>query len=360
MDGYIDITTAFTTSMIVSLIGIPLIISYCKMYHLYDQPNTRKVHKLPIPRMGGMIFMPAMVTGLFISLQVRYGNEVLELHTSTILMMLGTIMTYLMGIIDDWKGMHARTKFAIQTVAALLMPLCSLQINDLHGILGIHAIPLWLSYPLTVFVILLIVNAINLIDGIDGLAASLSVLILGAFTLLYLDLDAPLFYLLCASLTGSVVAFLCFNMLGKVGRWKTFMGDTGSLFLGYVIAYMAIKYQMSNSAIFNYRDNSLLISWTLVFIPCIDVVRVALFRLKNGKGMFEADKTHIHHLVMQAGAGMHTALVCILLLFVCFCLINWSLYTFQMQITWIILTDIVVYSLFVVAISMLSSKNQNN
>lgn len=360
MTEYFDIIIAFAASAFVSLLAIPFIIGYCKIYHLYDQPNARKVHKQAIPRLGGMVFLPAMVIGLFISLQLRYGNGEIELRTSTMLMILGAIMIYVIGFIDDLKGMHARTKFMIQTIAALFMPLCNLQINDLHGFLGLHAIPLWASYPLTVFVILLIVNAINLIDGIDGLASSLSMLILGSYTILYLDLNAQLFYLLCASLTGSVLMFFLFNMFGKTGHWKTFMGDTGSLFLGYVIAYVAIKYQMSNSAIFDYRDNSLLISWTLVFIPCIDVIRVALFRLKNGKGMFDADKTHIHHLVMQAGANMHTALVSILLLFVCFCLINWGLYTFKLNITWIILTDITVYGLFIAAISALGSNKSAN
>lgn len=359
MNSYFDIIIAFTTSLFVSMIGLLCIIAYCKMYHLYDQPNARKVHKQAIPRLGGTIFMPAMVVGLVVSLQLRYSNEAIELRVSTILMILGAIMIYLIGIIDDLKGMFARTKFLIQAVAALFLPLCNLQINDLHGIFGIHAIPLWISYPLTVFVILLIVNAINLIDGIDGLASLLSILILGAYTLLYYELEAPLFYLLCASLTGSVTAFFFFNMFGKVGKWKTFMGDTGSLFLGYVIAYIAIKYQMSNSAIFDYRDNSLLISWTLVFIPCIDVIRVALFRLKNGKGMFDADKTHIHHLIMQAGASMHATLVCIILMFISFCLINWGLYIFNLNITWIILIDIIAYTLFVTAITALSSKNQN-
>jgi len=343
---YIVIT--FIVSFAVGLASIPVVVNLCKRYNLYDQPNSRKVHKVAIPRLGGIVFMPSMLIGMaagFGVLNYVDGKE-LQLTVSLFAMIIGAILIYLIGILDDFKGMKATHKFVIQFVASSVFPLCNLMINDLHGFCGLHEIAWWVSYPLTVLVIITIVNAMNLIDGIDGLSSSLSTLILLAFAYLYYDLHAPIFVLLAISLTGPVVAFFFYNFFGKIGRNKVFMGDTGSLFLGYVIAYLAIKFQMYNDLVFPYREESLLVSETLVFIPVVDVARVAIFRKIKGCGIFEPDKTHIHHIIMQAGASMHQALAIILLLFGVFCVVNYGLFIFDINITFIILFDVTIYSIF--------------
>ena len=134
------------------------------------------------------------------------------------------------------------------------------------------------------------------------------------------------------------------------------MGDSGSLFLGYVIAYLAIKYQMSNEPIgFPYREESLLISFTLVFLPCIDVIRVAILRKLHGRSMFEADKTHIHHRIMQMGLDMHQTLAVIITLFVSISLINYGLYVGGLQTEYIIGVDIIIYTLFIWIVTLLKA-----
>ncbi|MCR5044681.1 MAG: undecaprenyl/decaprenyl-phosphate alpha-N-acetylglucosaminyl 1-phosphate transferase [Bacteroidaceae bacterium] len=347
---YIYIIIAFAISLVFSLIGTPLIVKLCNTYGLFDLPNTRKVHKYSIPRLGGTLFMPSLSIGVVVTLLIMYQgiNEDLKIGISNVMMVTGAFMIYIIGIFDDLRGMKATHKFIIQTIAALFFPLCNLMISNLHGLFGIHEIPLWISYPLTVFVILLIVNAINLIDGIDGLASGLAFLILASFSYLYFNLKAYLFSLISISLAGAILAFFFFNMYGKVGRLKTFMGDSGSLFLGYVIAYLAIKYQMYDEPNgFPYREESLLISFTLVFLPCIDVIRVAIQRKLRGKNMFEADKTHIHHRIMQIGLDMHQTLAVILTVFVSICLINYGLYVGGLQTTYIIGIDILIYTVFI-------------
>jgi UDP-N-acetylmuramyl pentapeptide phosphotransferase/UDP-N-acetylglucosamine-1-phosphate transferase len=273
------------------------------------------------------------------------------------MMVVGAVLIYMIGIFDDLKGLKATHKFIIQTIAALLFPLCNLMIDNLHGLFGIHEIPLLISYPLTVFVILLIVNAMNLIDGIDGLASGLAFLILGSFAYLYYQIHAYLFSLISISLAGATLAFFFFNVYGKVGRLKAFMGDAGSLFLGYVIAYLAIKYQMANEPNgFPYREESLLISFTLVFLPCIDVVRVAIQRKLRRRSMFEADKTHIHHRIMQIGLDMHQTLAVIITLFIVLCLINYGLYVGGLQMAYIMGIDIAIYSLFIWIVELLKNE----
>ena len=346
--NYFYIIIAFAISLVFSLVCTPLIVRLCNTHELFDLPNARKVHKYSIPRLGGTLFMPSLGLGAVITLIIMYQtiNTNWVFGLSNVMMIIGAIIIYIFGIFDDLKGMKATHKFIIQTIAALIFPLCNLMICNLHGLFGIHEIPIWIGYPLTVFVILLIVNAINLIDGIDGLASGLAFLILGSY--LYHELHAHLFSIISTSLAGATLAFFFFNMYGKVGRLKTFMGDSGSLFLGYVIAYLAIKYQMTQEPLgFPYREESLLISFTLVFLPCIDVIRVALGRKFNGKPMFEADKTHIHHRIMQMGLDMHQTLAVIITFFVAICLINYGLYVGGLATGYIVGIDIAIYSMFI-------------
>lgn len=347
--SYTYIIIAFVTSLVFSLVGTPFVVMLCNKHKLYDTPNARKLHREAIPRMGGTLFLPSLAIGVSTALLIQYGDlhKDFQVNLSACVMLTGALIIYLIGILDDLKNINATHKFIIQTVAAMFFPLCNLMINNLHGIFGIYEIPLWASYPLTVFVILLIVNAMNLIDGIDGLASSLAFLILISYAYLYHQLGSSLFSLISISLAGALLAFFFFNFYGKVGRLKTFMGDSGSLFLGYVIAYLAIKYQMSNEANgFPYREESLLISFTLVFLPCIDVIRVALMRKLRGKDMFEPDQTHIHHKIMHIGLDQHQTLGIIITLTIIFGIINWGLYIAGLQTVWIIITDIILYSLF--------------
>lgn len=339
----------FIVCLGLSLIAIPYIIRICNKHDIYDQPNGRKVHQFAIPRLGGLIFMPITAIGMLLGLGIMNGgeNREINIYLSSTLMVVGAVLIYLIGLIDDLRGIKATEKFIVQTIAAILFPSCNLMIDNLHGLLGLYELPFWLSYVITVFTILLIVNAMNLIDGIDGLSASLAMIILLIFAYLFWQLDAPLFVLLSLCLCATVLGFFIYNYFGIIGRNKIFMGDTGSLFIGFVIAYLAIKYQMENWTKQILREEALLISLTLVFLPCIDVVRVALFRLKNHHAMFQADKTHIHHLIMNTGLTMHQTLYTLLVFFVMLCVINWGLHVWNLSITCILAIDIAIYSAFV-------------
>lgn len=358
INTYIPEIVSACVSFLFAAIATPIVVKMCRTLGLYDQPNARKMHKVAVPRLGGVVFLPAMIAGFAAGLSFLLGgmNKSFTINISTIGMASGAIIIYLIGVLDDIKELKAFHKFIIQSAAAFVFPLCNLIINDLHGFLGIHEIPFLVAYPLTVFIILLIVNAMNLIDGIDGLSSGLSILILSIFGALYLMLNGHNFSILAFSLAGAVFAFFCYNMFGKIGGYKVFMGDSGSLFLGYVIAYLAIKYQMSNGLVFPYRENSLLISFTLLIIPTFDVVRVALSRLMQGKGIFTPDKTHIHHRIMQTGINMHWTLFTIIILFISLCSLNYGLNIYGIDITIIIISDIMIYAFFMMAIEKIKSK----
>lgn len=337
--------TSFLSAAILTAIGLPLIIKVCRYFNFFDLPDARKVHSKPVPRLGGLIFMPSAVIGLFVAswTQVLMGGEEFVFGVSTVAMTFGGLMIYFIGVIDDRYGMKASHKFVIQIFAALFLPLCNLMISDLNGLFGIHQIPIWAGYILTVVLILVIVNAINLIDGIDGLSSGLCILILTAYAVL-LSANCAIASL-DAAIVGSLIVFWFFNVFGKVGGMKIFMGDAGSLFLGYVCAYMSIKSLMRPIAPVDCGEEQMMISITLLLIPVLDVVRVALQRRLTGHGIFEPDKTHIHHILMNAGLSMHMTLACILALFFMICGINYALWQCHFSMPLVVVLDVAIYVL---------------
>lgn len=330
-----------------SFVTLTLIVNVCKKYGLVDTPNWRKIHRVAVPRLGGLVFVPSVIVSMSVGMACMDYLQVLsyEAGISTFLMIMGTVLVYTIGIMDDVQELRATTKLLIQTVASLIFPFCNLMICNLHGFCGIYEMPLWVSYAFTVFVILLIVNAMNLIDGIDGLSSGLSIIMLSVLAVLYGMAGKLLFTLLCVSLIATILVFFCFNVFGKTGGKKIFMGDAGSLTLGYVIAYLVIKYQMPRNV---EGDDSLklLLSYSLVIIPTFDVIRVAISRKLAGKSMFSPDKSHIHHRIMSAGLSAHQTLVVLLGACVLFTVANVVMYQLGAGLTLIVLIDVLAFSLW--------------
>ena len=160
---------AFLLSLICGLVFTPIILDYCKRKKLYDIPNDRKVHKNAIPRLGGISFFPSMITAfLVILLLLPVSDEhTLPVTIWSAIFMMGLLLIYITGIIDDLTGLNAKTKFAIQIITGSLLPFAGLYINNLYGFLGIYEIPYYIGIPMTIFLMVFIDNAINLIDGID-------------------------------------------------------------------------------------------------------------------------------------------------------------------------------------------------
>lgn len=347
---YLLITFILSFSTTASI--MPSLLKLCKRKGIYDLPNERKVHHNKTPRLGGILFMPSMlvgVAGAFVAMNLLKESEQMSVTLSTILIVIGMFLLYLIGMLDDLFGMRASIKFLIQITVSMFLPFCGLYIHNLYGLLGIYEIPVWIGYPLTVFVSLLIVNAINLIDGIDGLASSLSLIAISLFSVLYFHQQIVFNSLYCVGLAGSILAFLYFNLFGSPEKnTKTFMGDTGSLTLGYALAFLAIRFIMTS----NTQDSTLpspmtlVVPYTLLIIPCFDLVRVAVVRLIHHKPIFHPDKTHIHHKCLQAGFNMHQSLVIILALQLSYCVLNATLIKCNASISAIVALDIITFTIF--------------
>lgn len=358
------ILLAFLVSFVFTVLAMPRLLRFCKARGLYDMPNDRKVHKNKIPRLGGILFVPATVCGLLVVLFLSNHNpepEVPIIKVSTLIIGGGVFLIYLIGVLDDLFGIRAGAKFLVQIVSALFMPFCGVLVNNLYGFCGVHAIPFWVGYPLTVFLILLIINAVNLIDGIDGLASGLSFIALACFFYFFAQMQVWSYLIFIAALGASVLAFMGFNLFGSPTRMtKTFMGDTGSLILGYTLAFLAIKYATYNTTVMPYRPAALLVSYTLLIVPVFDLTRVAFGRLSRHVGIFTPDKTHLHHLLLACGLSMHTALGCILGLQLAFSASNWLLYNqLGLGLTVLLPVNLATYLLLWYAVQRRAARCEN-
>lgn len=294
----------FITAFVVTLIAIPPIISLIRKYNLFDKPNARKEHTVPIPTMGGLAIVAGMMISLF--LWFPFSNSIPQIcFFFSVLVMFG------LGIMDDLKDLSAKYKFIIQTGLAGLIALSGIRIVSFEGLFGIYELPMMAQYTFTFLAIVGITNAFNLIDGIDGLAGGIgfmSLVILGLFLTLSGDVNTAL---IAFALSGGIMAFMYFNL----NPARIFMGDTGSLILGFVIAVLCIRLLQVNI----FSANSIIphapvFVLGIVFIPVFDTIRVFATRIWRGKSPFVADKTHIHHLLTNQGFSHAFAakLICIL------------------------------------------------
>lgn len=281
---------AFITSLLLSLLSFPTLIKFGKKRQLVDVPGERKVHTNAIPTLGGIgIFFGVFVSGLIF----------LPYTPPVIIAFLATIFLFLCGVWDDLKGINAPRKFTLQIAAAALVVSYGIRIESFHGLFGIHELPMYMQYSFTILVIVGITNAVNLIDGLDGLAGGIALinsLLLGIF--LYINNDI-FFSLLAFSLSASLIAFLIFNF----NPAKIFMGDTGSLPLGFLLAILGIRYLHidTQSATPSLGLNPLMIVIGLFLVPVTDTLRVMAERIITRKSPFSADQNHIHHKLLNIG-----------------------------------------------------------
>jgi UDP-N-acetylmuramyl pentapeptide phosphotransferase/UDP-N-acetylglucosamine-1-phosphate transferase len=204
----------------------------------------------------------------------------------------------IVGIMDDMNDLRARNKLAIQLALATLIAFSGVRINNLNGILGVHELPVTAQYTLTILIIAGITNAYNLIDGIDGLAGGLgfmSLIIIGLFLTLSGDANIAL---IAFALAGGLLGFLYYNF----NPARIFMGDTGSLVLGFVIAVLTVRLiQFNTTGSFKLIQHAPVFGLSLVMIPVFDTLRVFATRIWRGRSPFDPDKTHIHHLLTNNG-----------------------------------------------------------
>ncbi|MEI6695786.1 MAG: MraY family glycosyltransferase [Bacteroidota bacterium] len=291
----------FLASFVISFLSVKPIVEISHAKGLIDLPNDRASHNKPTATLGGI----AIFTGfIFAALLFPPFGSLLEMRY----IVAGVILMFFIGIKDDIFVIAPWSKLMAQIVSAIiLVDFADIRLSSLHGFMGITDLSYYWSLYLTIFVVVVIVNAFNLIDGIDGLAAGIGILCSATFGIWFFLSAQFEFAFLTAALIGALSGFLWFNLFGKEN--KIFMGDTGSLVLGFLIAVFAIQFNQSNLLIngFYHISASPAVSFSILIIPMFDTMRVFLIRISRKQSPFKADRLHMHHKLLDLGFSHATA-----------------------------------------------------
>ena len=289
---------AFLIALLVSFAATPLMIRLAKHMGAIDVPKDgRRVHKVPTPRLGGLAIFLGFLAGLL---------YLYEIDSRMVGVLTGAAIIVTLGFFDDIKPLPAKFKFLVQIIAAVIVIRSGVRIdhvsNPLHFMFPDNEYIIfgnW-SYPLTLLWIVGVTNAINLVDGLDGLAAGIS--IISAVTLFVAaQTTGQVFAAFLASiLAASTLGFLPYNF----NPAKIFMGDTGALFLGYMLSVISVMGVLKGAAAL-----SILVPIFAIGLPIYDTLFAMIRRASNGKSMMEADKGHLHHKLLDAGMSQRQAVI---------------------------------------------------
>lgn len=280
-------------AFLITFFSIPVIIQVAKDKKLFDEPDERKVHKAVIPTLGGL----GIFAGFIIASLLGVPSTVPPVFQYFIA---AALVIFFLGIKDDILILSASKKFIGQIVAAgIIIKFGGIQISDMHGFLGMHAIPHTASILLTLFTIIVVTNSFNLIDGVDGLAGSLGLLTSLLFGTYFLLTSQLMYAVMAFSLAGSLIAFLIYNFSPA----KIFMGDTGSLLIGLLNAIFVIKFiaVAGDPSLGLPLESAPAIGFAILIVPLFDTLRVVTIRIISRRSPFSPDRNHIHHFLLELG-----------------------------------------------------------
>lgn len=311
----------FLASFLVDAVLVYLLLYVSYRNKLFDMPDYRKIHQIPVPRLGGMSFLPTVLTVCLVSFALLYQAGALspDFTRNRFVIRLaclfaGGFIVYLAGLVDDFSGLGYRIKLVAQLLSAVILVSSGLWFHSLYGLFGLWEIPAWAGKPLTVFFIVLLINSMNLIDGIDGLSAGLALMALGMLSYIFLHLRSFIACMVSMSAFGTLTAFFLFNVFGKEGKHtKIFMGDTGSMTLGLILSYLIVTLSyMNNGPVYEQNRIILVPVLSALMIPMLEVVRLFFLRLARHRNPFEPDSNHIHHRLLRLGLDNRRTLAVLL------------------------------------------------
>ncbi|WP_246197591.1 MraY family glycosyltransferase [Chitinophaga agrisoli] len=268
-----------------------MLIRVAELKHLYDEPDERKAHKANIPTLGGIGFFAGFVMAAAVCAPTL-GNSPLQY------MIAAFFVIFMVGLKDDIIGLSPLKKLVGQLMASFaVIYLGNIQISSMYGFLGINAIPPHFGLLLTYFTFLVIINAFNLIDGVDGLAGSIGMLVSCVLGTYFLYAGETLYAVLGFALASGLAAFLIYN----ISPARIFMGDTGSLLVGLINAILIVKFiEVGGNPAARMPVNAVpAVAFAILIVPLFDTLRVFSIRMLKGRSPFSADRNHIHHYLLE-------------------------------------------------------------
>lgn len=363
----INVSLVFVLCVFLAGIVIPQILLIAFRRKLFDVPDERKIHQGAVPRLGGIAFKPVIFFSVFlllgIDMMVGHTEVLSEIGKDAQPLFFGfcsIIVLYLVGIADDLIGVKYRAKFFVQVLCGVMLIAGGVYLNDLTGVLGVHELPTWIGYLLTVLATVFIINAINLIDGIDGLASGLCSIACLFYGVIFFLFEKYIYSMLAFATLGVLMPFFYYNVFGKVEHHKKiFMGDTGSLTIGMMLCFLSIRLVQCGADEGGKILNPMILAFSPLIIPCFDVVRVYLHRVRNGKNPFLPDKNHIHHKLIAIGMKQRTVMILIIAVSLLFTLGN-ILLSKYIEINLLLVIDITIWTLVNIGLSRRIKKLQSN
>jgi UDP-GlcNAc:undecaprenyl-phosphate/decaprenyl-phosphate GlcNAc-1-phosphate transferase len=306
--GLYQCILSFLVACFVAVVAIPVIIKISELKSLMEKPGERRSHTTPTPTFGGIAIYAAILIAYFLWPSIDQ-TDIYRTNLSVA----GMTILFFIGIKDDLVGIDPNKKILFQVLAAMILIFFGeLRVDYLYGILGFHHITEIISVLLTCFIFIALTNAINLIDGIDGLAGGIATIASATFGGWFLLTNHFTMACLAFTLAGALIGFLRFNF-SKTS--KIFMGNTGSLIIGFMLAFFAVRFVNLNAS-FRYEPtaffNAPIIAIVILIIPIFDTLRVFLVRILAGKSPFSADRNHMHHILLDNGLShmKATAVLC--------------------------------------------------
>ncbi len=360
--GYwsINLVIVFVLCALFAGVLIPQILLIAYRRKLFDEVDERKIHKGLVPRLGGIAFAPVIYVSIAVVLIsnlrlefVAFSDAFSDAYQTMLSTFIALELLYLVGMADDLIGIKYRAKFVVQLMCAATIIGGGVWFSTLGGVLGIGEVAEWFGWPFTLIVIVFLINAINLIDGIDGLASGLSSIACAIYGVSFFYLGEYALAALSFATLGVLVPFYYYNVFGDVTKHsKIFMGDTGSLTIGLLLAVLGVRLYI-HPATPGMEINTAVLAYSPLLVPCFDVVRVYILRIRQRRSPFLPDKNHIHHKLLAAGMKPRVAMVTIVSVSLMFTLLNFLLSALDVNINILIGMDVL---LWIVANSYLSAR----
>lgn len=350
MEHVFFMVVGFLMAVLLGQIIIPRILVISHRKRLFDQPDSRKVHHRPISRLGGVTFFPViLIVMCTIGLLQFYEMEKItsSVISESLCLVAGLMLLYMIGVCDDLIGVRYRRKFEVQILAAAFLPFAGLSIQNLGGLFGWYEISPLVGVPLTMLLTVFLINAINLIDGIDGLASGLCMVAITLFGVSFAWHGSWMYALLAFASVGVLVPFFFYNVFGNANRGhKIFMGDTGSLTLGFILSVMVVKYVSVMVQESSRLDGApVVMAFSVLLVPSLDVCRVVLNRFRRRVHPFKPDKSHIHHKFLNMGFTPRRSMILIQLMAVAFIVLTLVLLRIGLLAPVVFMLDILVWTL---------------
>jgi UDP-GlcNAc:undecaprenyl-phosphate/decaprenyl-phosphate GlcNAc-1-phosphate transferase len=328
-----DILLCISIAFSITYLSIPVIIFVANSKKLYDVPDARKIHDTPIPSLGGLGIFAGFVMASLTVISFAQAADFQYFFAAF-------FVIFFLGLKDDILDISPIKKFIGQVLAAfLIIYKGNIQIQSMHGFLGINQLPPMVSILFTYLTVIVIINSFNLIDGVDGLAASLALMAVILFGTYFYLVDMQAYAILAFATAGSLVAFLIFNFQPA----KIFMGDTGSLLLGLVNAILVIKFidvaNMPNVKVPIAAAPA--VGFAILMIPLLDTLRVFGIRIGHRRSPFSPDRNHIHHILLDRGLSHSTITITLVGVNLVFIIAVYMLRA--LDCTWLILGNFVIF-----------------